>query len=737
MKVKHIKNHNMVSRIKKEIKEILDAIDDGETDATICDSYEDYSISMLDFIKTKNKIWFSKLFRMISGEIDNGADEMSLRKELKAGNLHKKLINHMVDEIFDDKNTGKCIVNKKEIQYKLMSPLPHQANIFPIIKKHYRNNKNGRLYLPCGTGKTFIGYWTAIKILECNRVFVIVPSLYLLSETYAQWMNEIQSIRPRFNFTLIGSDIEDKNACKHKPTTDLEVIKQNLEKYDRHIVITTYQSSELLLNACKELDFVFDFGIFDEAHRTTGESDKMFTYLLSDKYNISDKRMFMTATEKVYNYSKTKLPKDEIEEQVLSMDNEKIYGKVIYKYSTRQAIDDGQLVDYKIVAPFMSTDMYDGLIEENEIVRVLSKKKNDKGKKKYEMKLILLCVVIKQAMDSCGFTHLLIFSNNNKKAKEIYEILSELNPDDDMYLKCLSGDDNMTLRRSEVAKFEKAEKGIISSARIFGEGVNIKICDAVCFADSKESSVDIVQYVGRCLRKYAMKPNKIGYVLIPFLIENDYEDNFLTNDNDSYLKLRKILKTLGDTDDVISEKFVLMNCGEQNITVSDEDKDEYEHCSVADESNETFNLNKFAQHIVSKIFDRSGDRDTRIRNMVIRENERRWGKGHLIDTKLKYFEFLRKHGIEDEYPKIHNWTKYCLGTKLFNEMQKKYYYDKNQFVNACRRLAIQSNGEYRKKYQKDVKLPSPEYINDGFYYDLDQKFNLQILLNNNADTDDV
>ena len=76
----------------------------------------------------------------------------------------------------------------------------------------------------------------------------------------------------------------------------------------------------------------------------------------------------MTATEKIYHYQMSKLSKEQ--QEILSMDKEEIYGKVIYNYSTRQAIEDNQLVDYKVIAPFISTDKYDEMLENNSYVQV-------------------------------------------------------------------------------------------------------------------------------------------------------------------------------------------------------------------------------------------------------------------------------------------------------------------------------------------------------------------------------
>ena len=230
------------------------------------------------------------------------------------------------------------------------------------MKEYYENNDYGRLYLPCGSGKSFIGYWNAIKILKCNKIFVVVPSLFLLSQVYELWATEIAyDSENNYHFILIGSDMENKDIlCEYKPTTNIDTITHELNTNKIVVVLTTYQSSKLLINACKKIEYSFDLGIYDEAHRTVGEQDKCFTNLLTS--NIEKKRLFMTATEKIYNHDKSKIKSIVEKEKVLSMDNEKIYGKVIIKYSLREAIEDNVLCDYRIIASTINKKQFECLV---------------------------------------------------------------------------------------------------------------------------------------------------------------------------------------------------------------------------------------------------------------------------------------------------------------------------------------------------------------------------------------
>lgn len=626
------------------------------------------------------------------------------------------------DELFW-KNVREYIGERPLTIYKQMQPLPYQTAIIEKIRIHYEHEQYGRLYLPCGTGKTFLGYWTFRHILNASSVFIVVPSLYLLSETYEFWQREMQYDVIPSHFILIGSDID--KMCEYTPTTCLDNIVRELKKERKRVVIiTTYHSSSLLVDACKILKYQFDLGIYDEAHRSVGEITKQFTSLLN-AVNISKRRLFMTATERIYHGPAS----------AISMDNEKIYGKIIHNYSTRMAIVETKdkpygLVDYKLIAPYTTDNSP-----------------------------IAIARMILTSMDEYRFTHLLIFSNQNKRAKELIELIELLIEKDatemyermffgkqtsettscmnrirhflgtsfasldpcSIYCKYLSGNDTMTVRKSEVQLFEKAPRGIISSARIFGEGVNIKICDAICFADNKYSSIDIIQCVGRCLRKCEdIKPGKISYVLTPFVIAKC--ENYYSEENDGSKSLQKILKTLGTTDEKITENFILINYDNRGISHRRE--------RVCTEYSVEIDVEIFRGTILTRVFDRKGNAEHIWRNVIIGENKRRYGKKitELIDTKTKCLEFLKEKRINVE-PLANNWVRFCLGNVLFEKIKERYYYTNQELLQACRSLNINTFAEYKKEYSKDPRLPSIDYINNGFYIDMDPKFNLTLLLN--------
>lgn len=617
------------------------------------------------------------------------------------------------------KNVREYIGDKPLTKYLNMKPLPHQDKLIPIILNYYKNNDYGRLCIACGTGKTFLAFWVTIREMKLNKIFIVVPSLYLLSQTFEVYQRELQN--DNFHFILIGSDMDDKDfICEYIPTTDINDIQKQIQNNkEKLIVITTYHSSDLLIKSANSVKFKFDIGIYDEAHRTVGEKDKCFTSLLTS--NIETKKLFMTATEKIYKYKTKEGETDEI----LSMNNELIYGKQIVKYSIKEAIDEKVLVDYRIIAPFINN-----LSDEN--YKII----DDKGKQ-FNPNIIISGLLIIKSMQEYKFKHLLIFSNKNDKAEQIIKFIDwYLNTYEhglgEIYTKFLSGKNTMNFRKNKVKEFENYSIGIISSARIFGEGVDIKKCDAVCFADGKGSTVDIIQYVGRALRKCESIPNKLSYVIIPFIL--DSSEDFLTNDNESFLKIRKILQALGTSDDMITEKFSIVNYSDKFSNFRKKYIEKSDKDIIIKNSGILINIKDLANDIVVKIFDKNCDNIDIIRNKLLFENKKRIDNSKLnnnldlIDTYKKINEFLSKDEIKKIPINTKNYVKYAVGNKYFEELVKKYYYNKDNFIDACNKAGITSIDSYKVKYIKDTRLPPYDYIGNGFYYDLDPKFNLQLLL---------
>jgi predicted helicase len=229
------------------------------------------------------------------------------------------------------------ISKSKKIKPTVRKPRDHQKKAIKYAQDHFLKNDNsrGRLIMPCGTGKSLTAFWIA-SALKANSIIVAVPSLNLIKQSLEDWTAEFvaQNEFPKPDWQIICSDestgkiddefVSDSYSFGVDTTTSAVKIEEFLKRKtkSRKIIFTTYQSSDRLAQAARKAKFSFDLAILDEAHKTVGIKSKSFATLLSDTNISVKKRMFMTATERVLKGTN---------DDVLSMDNESIYGKRFYQ----------------------------------------------------------------------------------------------------------------------------------------------------------------------------------------------------------------------------------------------------------------------------------------------------------------------------------------------------------------------------------------------------------------------
>lgn len=471
----------------------------------------------------------------MTDECDNLDSDEELEEEEFAEELEKKSNDESDKDELDEESNKDLLEDLNE------SPNDNFTKI-----ANY--NKRGYIEMACGTGKSLTAFWID-QLFQHKITVVFVPSLYLLSQIYIEWVKESYAENTKISYILIGSDVDVESEVTEKingiySTTDVIEIKQQIEKHKQNkiVIICTYQSSEKLQEACK--DIVIDFAIFDEAHKTVGQVNKKFTSMISDDNIKINKRLFMTATPKIYSSS---------DDNIISMDNEEYYGRKIYVYNTGQAITDRILVDYQIISIIAQNKDIEEDILKNKLVQL---KTAFNAEESHYLGTILL--ILKKIHDgTCN--HLVTYHNRVDKGVKFADFLEKVNnilyADKKIYVSSLDGKYSMDKRKKIIKEFVKNEKGILCSARVLNEGVNIPIIDGICFVDARFSTIDLVQCIGRGLRIHGKK--KICSVLIPTFIEN-LNDEF---DNKIYGSLIRILKALKESDKGIVEYFEMKSCG--------------------------------------------------------------------------------------------------------------------------------------------------------------------------------
>jgi len=313
------------------------------------------------------------------------------------------------------------------------------------------------------------------------------------------------------------------------------------------VVFTTYQSGQIIAEISKNLNISFEVGIFDEAHKTVGSNKKLFSHLLFEENICISKRIFMTATERFYQGS---------DDSIVSMDNTMVYGEVFAHMSFKEAIELELLTDYKVVTIEIGKSEVSDFIKQNNLVQL-----NDKWKKETEARSLASMLALRKAMELFPIKNAVSFHSSIDKAvrnKELQDYISTTYHFQPIVSYTVSGNQPTAKRNRIVQEFAKSERSLITNAKCLTEGVDVPNIDCIVFADPRKSKVDIVQAIGRALRKKAGK--EWGYVVLPVV----YDEETNEIDNENFNEIVSILRGLASNDSRIIEYFKDKNANNGN-----------------------------------------------------------------------------------------------------------------------------------------------------------------------------
>ena len=454
----------------------------------------------------------------------------------------------------------------------------HQKEAFDDVINGFKAYDRGKLIMACGTGKTF----TALKIAEAiagtaGRVLYLVPSIGLLSQAMREW-SEQRGIDHSYvgicSDTHAGSTSEDASIQELKipVTTDPSSISHTLQNPDSDkmtAVFCTYQSLPLIEKAQDDGAPPFDIIFCDEAHRTTGveaPGDKTSPFVLvhdADRIR-ANKRLYMTATPRLYTEgAKTKAARHDTE--VFSMDEPEIYGPELHRLPFSKAVEIDELSDYKVVVLAISEREVNSALQGDTRAGGSDININDATK-------IVGCW---RALQNPEYKEhgnhesvkplkrVIAFTNRISESKamvrhwnDIVETATERLPEDQQptnficETKHVDGTDHALNRKARLDWLKGEAEGtcrILSNARCLSEGIDVPALDAVLFMTSRKSYVDIIQAVGRVMRK---APGKAyGYIVLPVAIPDGVDPAAALDDNERFSTVWGVLRALRSHDD--------------------------------------------------------------------------------------------------------------------------------------------------------------------------------------------
>jgi len=458
----------------------------------------------------------------------------------------------------------------------------HQKAALDNTNAHFKNNERGKLIMACGTGKTY----TSLKIAENETngngvVLFLVPSIALLGQTLREWTADAEN--PIYPIAICSdSGITKKRTSNEDSTFDSVIdlalpastnIKNIASQFRHHkqrqadekgmiVVFSTYQSIDVIASAQRELinqnlNAEFDLVICDEAHRTTGvslskEDESSFTKVHDNNIIKSIKRLYMTATPRLYDdNSKSKAAQNDA--IICSMDDEEIYGDEVYRIGFGEAVERDLLTDYKVLILTMSdkdvpTSIQNMVSDENSeitaddaskligCINAMSKQVlGDEGLIKSSdpdpmRRAVAFCQNIKVSNR---------ITNTFNETSEVYldsELVSNQNKMVSVSSKHIDGTMNAPQRDDLLGWLKSDDRDsenecrVLTNVRCLSEGVDVPSLDAVLFLSARNSQVDVVQSVGRVMRK---SPGKnYGYIIIPVVVPSDVDASKALDDNE-------------------------------------------------------------------------------------------------------------------------------------------------------------------------------------------------------------
>lgn len=436
------------------------------------------------------------------------------------------------------------------------TPREHQVRAISAVKLGFQRNQRGQLIMACGTGKTYTTLWIK-EAIGAQRVLVLVPSLNLLAQTLKEW---VYAATQKFTVLCICSDqsvgknesddnVVSNSDLAYPVCSNPDAIAVFLKENAASVVFCTYQSSWLIAQIQEDPAIPeFDLAIADEAHRCAGKTASEYNLILNKNAVRVKKLLFATATPRTYSHS-LKQDSRELGVEVVGMDDEEVFGPIFHELKFSEAIKIKELTDYRLVIVGVNDPSIKKWIDERKILDFDGKGVVDarllgsmvglsKAICDYDLKRVISfhSRVSKAEMFSNAFNR--IFNNNITNSCEIKKIWADY----------VCGEMPTATRRNKLNRLKVGtvdSSGLLCNSKCLSEDIDVPSLDGVAFIDPRSSQVDIIQAVGRAIRKSQNK--KYGTIIIPVFV-GDQEDGISAIESSRYVAIWDVINALKSHD---------------------------------------------------------------------------------------------------------------------------------------------------------------------------------------------
>ena len=488
---------------------------------------------------------------------------------------------------------GEKIVEK--FQERILRP--HQQDALEaVIENLQQPGSRGKVFMACGSGKTLTAQRIAEGLVgEGGRVLCLVPSLALMAQAVRCWAED--QVIPLRAFAACSDSQIGRRKSSASDQIDMDVLDLALPattdatrltgaagKYTPgklNVIFATYHSLPVIRQAQQEHGLpAFDLAICDEAHRTAGgytdESDRScFTMIHDDDLVGCKRRLYMTATPKVYSSAAREQASGKLA-QLCSMDDEELFGPVLYELGFAAAVEKDLLSDYKVVV--LVVPEQEAVVSGRDTTSKGTVGLDDAGK-------LIGCWRALAKVDAGEFpendrqpmARAIAYCGTIAKSKAITVAATDLSgegrdtitakmlPEHPLDVRHVDG----TMRSDQRAghlQWLAAEGGgesrVLCNVRCLSEGVDVPTLDAIIFMHPRKSQIDVVQAVGRVMRKAEGK--KLGYVLLPVVVPFDEDPAESLNNNKTFEVVWQVLNAIRSHDQRFDAMINLLEEGQES-----------------------------------------------------------------------------------------------------------------------------------------------------------------------------
>ncbi|MFE2393514.1 Helicase associated domain protein [Streptomyces althioticus] len=499
---------------------------------------------------------------------------------------------------------------------------------FPVRASAPAQGLRATVVSATGSGKTITAAWAALECFRGARILVMVPTLDLLVQTAQAW-RRVGHTGPMIAVcSLEKDDVLEKLGVR----TTTNAIQLALWAGKGPVVVfATYASLvdrddpedplgqrkvrgplEAALAGGERLYGQtmagFDLAVVDEAHSTTGDLGRPWAAIHDNTRIPADFRLYLTATPRILASPRPQKGADgrELEIATMASDPEGLYGKWIYELELSEAIERGILAGFEIdVLEIHDPSPVQEVSEEAQRGRRLALLQTALLEHAAALNLRTVMTFHQRVEEAMAFAEKMPQTAAKLYAAEVSdEALADADalpkssidaevypleagrhvPPDRVWSAWLCGDHLVAERRETLRQFadgidagnERVHRAFLASVRVLGEGVDIvgeRGVEAVCFADTRGSQVEIVQNIGRALRPNPDGTNKVARIIVPVFLQPGEDPNDMVA-SASFAPLVAVLQGLRSHSERLVEQLAsrALSSGQRHVHVKrDED----------------------------------------------------------------------------------------------------------------------------------------------------------------------